>query len=223
MSNVTNAHDIKPYNSASSKALDGQRLSLILFKTPKDKKDDKSYTKPENRCVSIPILSITCVPAILASALQDAFFELQDAVIKSKIITADDAGTKKLVILDSEIDFESCAAYAAENAISGKLTKDVVENWFDANMVEKLTVAIANAMGLGDTQSADEIARLDASVEQHKKLFASCAATRPAINTKIAKSLLKALELSEEDKVQLALRAKLHKLANPSDPAFFGL
>lgn len=228
MSIISPFHDVLPYN-VSSKALDGQRLSIITFKTPKDKKDDANYKKPENRCVSIPILSVKVTvsgdhPDCMQSPMQALFEELQDSVIRSHVVAAIEDDAKIITVSDDQISFAACAAWAAENAISGKLTKDVINGWFEANMSEPLEVALANAMGLpSEGISAAQVEKLNAAVKQHKLLFADCAATRPAIAPPVAKSLLSALKLTEDDRVVLSLRDKLKKIAEPKAVEFFGL
>lgn len=228
MSIISPFHDVVPYN-VTSKAFENQRLSIITFKTPKEKKDDPSYRKPENRCVSIPILSMKVSvsgdhPDCMQSAMQALFEELQDAVIRQHVVAAIEDDAKIITVSDDQISFAACAAYAAENAISGKLTKDVINGWFDANMSEVLEVALANAMKLpSEGISKDQLEKLNAAVDQHKKLFADCAATRPAIAPPVAKSLLSALRLTEDDRIVLSLRDKLKKIAEPKAVEFFGL
>lgn len=228
MSIVSPFHDVVVYGP-TVKPFEGQRLSIITFKTPKERKDDPKYKKPENRCVSVPKLVVKTTvtgknPSILDSAMQALFEDLQDAVIRKLVVEAVDDDAKVITVSDDQIGFAACAAYAAENAISGKLTKEAISTWFDADLQEKLEVALANAMSIPDKDATeDQIAKLNAAVKQHKDFFAGCAATRPDIPPKIAKSLLSALKLAEEDRISLSLKEKLQKLANPKDTTFFGL
>lgn len=222
MSIISPFHDVEVF-TAKSKAFENQRLSIITFKTPKDQKDNKDYKKPQNRCVSVPCLKVKVEPAELQSALQALFEELQDAVIRKHVVTAIEDEAKIITVSDDQIGFAACAAYAAENAISGKLTKEVINSWFDENMQEKLEVALANALQIGEVPTADQIDKLNAAVKQHKELFSKCAATVPGIQMKVAKSLLNALKMVEEDRVQMALVSKLKPIAQPKDESFFGL
>lgn len=223
MSIVSPFHDVEVF-TAKSKPLDGQRLSIITFKTPKDQKDNKEYKKPQNRCVSVPCLKLKSDPDVISSAMQALFEELQDSVIRKHVVAAIEDEAKIITVSNDQISFAACAAYAAENAISGKLTKDVIATWFDENMDEKITIALAAAMKLPtENIKQEQLDALNLAVKQHKELFSKCAATVPSIAPKIAKSLLNALKLVEEDRVQMALVSKLKPLANPADQQFFGL
>lgn len=217
------AYDVRKY-TGDNKPADGHRLSILTFKTPSKEKNNAAYVKPDNLCVSIPQLSVKSIPDALSSAWQACFEDLQDACIRNLLVNEDGEVIKsKKFILDAEIDFAACAAYAAASAVSGKLTKEVIGNWFDANLADALTVALANALQIGDTPTAEETAKLDVILKQHKDALASCAATIPNLPVKTAKSLANAVALAEDDRIKSSLAAKLHKLANPKSVEFFGL
>lgn len=217
------AYDVVKY-TGDNKPKEGHRLSIITFKTPQKEKGNAAYKKPDNLCVSIPQLQVKSVPDSLSSAWQACFEDLQDACIRSLLVNEDgEVIPSKKFILDAEIDFAACAAYAATSAVSGKLTKEVIGKWFDANLEEKLTVALANAMHMPDTPSAEETQKLDAILRQHRDALSACAATIPNLPPKTAKSLAAAVALAEDDRIKQSLAAKLHKLANPKSVEFFGL
>lgn len=218
------AYDVVEYTANSKPKEADHRLCILTFKTPAKEKNNPAYVKQKNLCVSIPSLKIKAIPDLLTSALQAAFEDLQDATIRNLIVNEDgQVIPSKKFLVDAEINFDAVAEYAAANAVSGKLTKEVIANWFDANLSEPLMVALANAMQIGDTPSAEDSAKLQKVLDQHKEMLKLCAATVPNVNQKIAKSLVSALNLVEEDRVHSALRNKLQKIANPQDVAFFGL
>lgn len=201
----------------SVKPAEGHRLSTVMYKTPKDKKNDASYVRPTNMCISVPRIKVSVTPACLQDALQAAFEELQDSVLRSIYEKAREDGKKVVTVADAAIDFQACAEFAAANAVNGKLSKETLMKWFDENLAENLTVALANALKLPDEPSEAEAAKLDAAVKQHKLLIVDLASPRANMPEHIAKSLLKAVDLAEDDKVKASLKNKLDVFIKPKE------
>lgn len=218
MSNVSNHHTVGIHTD-SSKALSDQRLSVVTFKTPKDKKDDQTYKKPVARSVSIPVLKVEIIPPILQAALQQAFHDLQDDVVRKLVVEKleSEPNVVSFDISDDAISFDAVAAYAASEAVSGKLSKELLENWFDENLDEPLTLALAAAMKLSDTPTDAETARLDAAVKQHRVIISQLASPRAALPEKIVLQLQKAVALAPTDKVRNSLDEKLKGFLQPRE------
>lgn len=217
MSNVSNLHTVEVHTDGK-KPLAGQRLSVIRFKTPSDKKDDSTFVRPINVCVSIPILELQSVkPDCLKAAFDEAFQELQDAAIRKLIVDALEEGTKKNIISDDEISYEAIARYAAAMAISGKLSKSTLDVWFDENLADALTLALANALGISDKPSVAETEKLTAAINQHKKLICELASPRASMPEKLAGQLKKAVLVAEDDKIRASLVSKLDAFLKPKE------
>lgn len=220
----TKFYNINTYDAAKSAAEKDHRLVVIGFKTPSDKKGDATYKKPETRCVSIPQLTVSIRQETLQDAMQCAFEELQDAVIRSLIVAGDASAKRKLTVSDDEISFQACAEFSKLSAQSGKLSEEAIQAWFDSRISEALTVALANAMKFPDTLSNEQAVTLEKAIEQHRELFGKLSSPRASMDRKVATSLLKAVKLStEEDKVFHILSKKLDSFINPQTVELLGL
>lgn len=218
---MTYAMTIKTDSSAAANST--HRLCILDFKTPSDKKADSTYRKPASRCVSIPTISLSVEPAILADALQLAFCEMQDTLIRAKFMAALEASSDNnpiVTITDDDISPAAVAFYAAEKQISGKLSSDKIGSWFDAYLADGLQLALANAMQLPDEPSEQQQQRLTAAVAQHKLML--CKLAGPVqLPEKIATQLTKAVAIMQPaDKIAKQLLAKL---APKDQPDMLGL
>lgn len=176
------------------------RLSVIRFKTKKGEEN-----KSPNKCVSIPRIILDITPSILNNALTTAFHEMQDEVIRSAIV--DDKAT---TITEEMISYETVASYMEEKATSQRLSGENVKAWFEACMKEPLTLALANALKLGDNATPDELAKLEAAVTQHETLIISLASPRSNYNKVLAGQLQRAIATADNDGViKPKLEAKL--------------
>ncbi len=224
MSNVSGVHDVTIYNG-KNKPFNGQRLSVITFKTPNDKKDDPGYKRPEARCVSVPRLELSITPQILKDAMQECLEDLQDACIRKIVVDAIGEGKNVITIMDAQISFESLAEFAKLEAANGKLNKELINDWFDEDLGDELTLALANAMKLPNPPSADEERKLAAAVTSYKTLFAAMAAPKAGLSPKIAQQMQRALAHSKnkEHRVFKALDAKVRNNLEQKDPELVGL
>lgn len=224
MSNVSDNHDVVIYNG-KNKPLTDQRLSVITFKTPSDKKDDPTYKRPEARCVSVPKLQLSVTPQILSDALQQALEDLQDAVIRKLVVAAIDEGKNVITVMDSQIGFEAIAEYAKAEAAGGKLNKELIADWFDEALGDKLTLALADAMKVGEKPTPDQEKAIANAVTNYRNVFQSFSAPKAGVSPKIAVQVKKALDLAEnkEHRVYKALALKVAARLDAEDPELVGL
>lgn len=219
-------HDVIVYNG-KQRPEQGERLCVIAFKTPSDKKDDPSYKRPDARCVSVPKLSISVTPQILQDALLSALEDLQDSVIRKIVVDALDEGKNVITVHDSQISFEAIADYAKEQAAGGKINKELIEDWFDASIADRLTVALAAAMKYEPEKGAlpEVEKKLADAVTGYKKVFMQFSAPRAGVSQKVANQVKKALDLAEnkEDRVYKALALKVAAALEQQDPQLIGL
>lgn len=211
----------------ASAALDANhRLSIIRFKTPTDKKDDKTYSRPVARCVSVPHVVLMIQPDSIKAALTACYEELQDAVIREIIVQALEAGptdsTGKLRVItvsDEQLSYEAVAAYSARVAVSGKLSAKVLQDWFDTDLKDNLTVALAAVLKLPDEPTSDQLAKLEAAVMQHRSMIASLASPKAQMPEKLTKQLNRAVMLAEQSKIRDSITAKLAAFLQPKEVA----
>jgi len=231
MSNVSGVHDVIVYNG-KQKALTDQRLSVIGFKTPSGKVDpthadyDANYKRPDARCVSIPRITISCVPQVVQDAMLAALEDLQDSVIRKIVVAAIDEGKNVITIMDAQINHEAIAEFAKLEAANGKLNKELIEDFFDENLGDKLTLALADAMKYDSSRpDAAKEKQIADAVTNYKNVFKTLAAPKAGMSPKIAFQMQKALVLCEnkEDRVYKALSAKITAHLEQKDPELIGL
>lgn len=227
------------YNGKNKPKTD-HRLAVVTFKTDKSKSEseieeggkksanpdyDPNYKKPDARCISVPALRITVGPQVLQDALQQAFEDLQDAVIRKLVVEALDQNKNLISIHETQINFEAVALFAATNAAGGKLTKDGIEEWFDESLADTLTLKLANAMKLSDTPNQQESAKLASAVTQYKGVIISLAAPRAGMSKTVATQLKTVLELCENKDTRMykALHAKVTTHLTEKEPELMGL
>jgi hypothetical protein len=135
---------------ASSNA---HRLVEIRFK-----KSEDNPVPHANRCVSIPLLSITCQPSCLQQALQDAFNKIVDDFIRERVTADLDAKRETPASFHpSQLTADAIATWYAETAIGGRLTKELIEAWFTVSMRPSLEEALASVPDMTDAKLASMI------------------------------------------------------------------
>lgn len=227
------------YNG-KNKPREGYRLAVVSFKTDKSKSEkeidvdgkkqtnpdyDPNYKKPDARCVDIPSLKLDCTPQVLKDAIQQAFEDLQDSIVRKLVVAELDAGKNVINIHDNDVNFEAVSLFAAANAAGGKLTKDGIEEWFDADLADTLTLALANAMKLPDTPSQVESAKLASAVTGYKNVFLTLAAPKAGMSKNVAGQMKSVIDLCEnkEGRMFKALSVKIANHLTEKEPELIGL
>ena len=213
--------------TSKSKAPDGFRLSEINFKTPKAKKNDPAYKKPDARCIAIPKIKVHSTPDNLSEAWQNAFYDLQDALIRDLIITALDEKKSIITLMAEQINVEAVAKFAADSATSGKLTKEQIHDWFDDALGDLLTLRVAVAMRIpaDATPTPQQEKAIADAVTNYRTSFSSLAAPKAGLSQKIAKQLHSVLHFAEdvEHRVYRSLDSKLTDVIAAQDPDLIAL
>ena len=194
---------------------DGFRLSVVRWKTPSEKKNDPSYKVRPAVCVAIPALKIEVKPESVATAMQEAFEELQDNVIAATInarIAADTGINLATIEIESNsVTYDGIAAWAAQKAISGRLSKDAIGTWFDMVLKSELELKLAEIPEITEE-------RLNKAVLQHRKMLQDLASPKASMPVKLAEQLQRALNLvSGTDKVKETLNNKLETFLKPTE------
>jgi hypothetical protein len=209
MSAISNAHDVFVHLD-SSKAFDGQRLCILRWKKTED-----NPSPHVARCISVPRLAVAVEPVSVQSALQEAFESLQDALIRKLVAAQLDDKTRKLdatmVVTDEQISYAAVAAFAAEEAISGRLTKESLKQFFANEVAAPLVAVLCKAMKMPETMTKEQEAKVQAALDQFEKLVVSLASPKAGMAPMIAEQIEKAVLLSSEENHLRELL--LHKLA----------
>lgn len=189
MSNISTSHNIVEFTK-TSKALDGQRLSKVWYK-------GKKAEEKKPVCVSIPRVLSIMVGAEELEQLKpqvlDMILGAQDKIVRERY----EQGATS--ISDSDISIAACIAWLQEESAGGRLTKEYIIQWFSESLSDKLLVAVADKLGIGDTPSELEAKKLEQAVNVFKDSFAQLAGGATRFQPEKARKMLKVLELIEEE------------------------
>jgi hypothetical protein len=217
MSNVSNRHTVVEFVSGKSVAFTGQRLSRCLYKPDRKTK----VQKYKSVCASIPVLEIELDEENiekLAPYILNMLEETQDKIFKSLYESKDG---KLSSISDDDINLNAIIGYLENESSGGRFTKEFLNAWFDENMKDNLSVAIAEKLGMKDPSESDwEV--INKSVHGYREMIASLSGGATLYSPNQCKSLIKALEIaSVEDEVNKKLVGRLNKMLNPTPVAEF--
>jgi len=202
MSILHSIHDFKPFDSKTSKPYEGQRLAKVTYKTSKKNPTPKF----PSICVSIPQVKAS-LSAELLPVIQERLEHAQDGIIKE----LHEAGKNQ--VSDAELSQENCIKYLIQELEGQRLTKEDVENWFDSSLGEILQVAFADKLGVSDTPTPEQEAKILKSVGDYKEKFTALSGGRTFYSPVIAEKLLKVLELAESsDEIGGRFKNRLQKM-----------
>lgn len=198
------------YTDSSRAANNDHRLVVIGWKTPQKEVGNASYRKPPTICLSVPKITISVTPEVLATAMQEAFYDMQNALLRDLVSNKPAEQRVGLSFSDSDFDAAAVKAFMAGSATAGRLSKEKIESWFDSSVTDPLTLLLANRMALSNTPSSEELARLNKAIEQRKLLLTKIAGPGVPFNSDITKQLLKSIEPVEDSLIKQQVAAKLN-------------
>ena len=204
----------KPYSvelyTASSSAPADYRLVVLSWKTPQAEVGNASYKKPPAVCIAVPRISLSVTPSFLQPALLEAFEDMQDSYFRASV--SEKAIGQRIGILFSEADCgpQAIASWMARTGGSGnRLSKEVIEDWFNNQLADTLTLALASRMALSEAPSDEEVKRLETAISQRRLLMTKIAGPGKPFADKVATQLLDAAELAPESRTKNQVVAKL--------------
>ena len=209
MSNLSTAHNVTKYDAKLSQAFTNQRLAKVKYKST-----TKSPAKYPSVCASVPMIttdSITEHSAKLAPHIRAMLENAQDGIIRS-LYEANDG--KLTSITDQDISILACIEHLEAEAQGTRLTKEIIEEWFDADAVEILTAAFVDKWNWEGDISFEQQKKLDQVVSGHKAMFAALAGGKTGYNLLQCKGLLKVLELIDTSELSERLKARLEAMSN---------
>ena len=219
MSIVSNIHAIIPFVAKKTAAFSEQRLSVIGYKT-----DKKTGIKPASVCASIPVLSVRdCSPDQLVKfypVLTKLIQQTQDSIVREL------HESKQTQVRDDQIDIPAVIAFLEEESQGGRLTKDIVSRWFVEVLVEPLTLAVADKLGMPDDLSEADKGKLEGIINSYSASFQAMAGGKTAFSVEKARSLLKVLALledAENDSLAPKFSKKLNDMISAQESVLFDL
>lgn len=141
---------------------------------------------------------------VIVEAVTGQIQKWQDACVRAvtdsgrNIVTADDIGVDAVV-----------AWLSANDDTVGRLSADKIDIWFSADVEPVLVVALAEKLGLGETPTAEEVARVDKAVAGYSRMFRSLAGRGVSVTPVVATNLRKALDMVDTSGLSLRISAAL--------------
>lgn len=202
-----NTYTFESYNSAAPVTpAAGMRLSKVLYRS------DNAEAK-ENSYISIPVISdaevteqMTVLLPHLVSYLQDQ----QDSIVKKAHTGGFSSVTLDQICLTAVIDL-------LESTGQGRLNKEVIFAWYDADVADALMVAFADKLGLSDTPTDEESEKVAVIVATYRKNFGALAGGRSMFMPDTASAMQRALEVTGANHTALGARfvKRLEDMINP--------
>lgn len=184
----------------TSRPRDGERLIKVCYRT-----DSKTKTKPrESVCISIPPITETSIKENIDKFLPlfIASIQEQQDKIARKLYEAGNSS-----ITTNELGLDAIAEFLEESVYESRLTKELIDTWFDVLVADKLSsVILAKSEGKGITEE-----KLTAILTEYKSKFSALAGGRTSYESSIALALLKVFDLldSAEDTLTIRLYNRL--------------
>jgi hypothetical protein len=210
---MTNTYPVRMLLENSKPDAPSHRLSVIRWKATKEQPKARSALY-----VSVPTINLEVGPSVLRAAMQQAFEDLQDNYIRARIeADLEAAPTAQPKSFDaSDLEADAVATWAAETAVSGKLSRDAITNWFETDLKASLEETFAALPNMDDD-------KLTKALAQYQEAITKLASPQASMPVKIAEQMSKAISLAPESKIKSQLGRKLEKFLNPAETSILEL
>ena len=214
MAIIGTRHSLVLFTAGESKPASGQRLAKVGYKqTEKMTKDGE--TAPPSACVSVPQVDpadvrthIDRLLPYIGTMIENA----QDGIIRSLY---ESAGHTLIAVDDADISVSACISYLAAEAAGDRLKKDVIEQWFDSEVKENLTVFLAEKLGFSEL-TPENYKVVDKHVAIYRGLISSLAGGKTILETKQINGCKKAIQLAASaDRIAQRLTDRLIAMEAP--------
>ena len=219
MSNVSTSHNVVAFVSGKSEALTGQRLTVAKYKSTA-----KTPAKHPNVCASIPVLELTLesIPQALVPHINTWLQEQQDNVFKS---VYESHGGTLTSVNDSELGVDSIIGYLSAVSVSGRLTKEAIEQWYTSECKHVIVFNAAVKQGfIGADFDGEELtvteaqqAQLDKISNAYRDLFSGLAGGTTKYAPSVQDSLNKMLSQCADSPMVERLVGRLESMAVAKD------
>lgn len=189
MSNISNRHNVNLFVAGKSQALSGQRLAKVGYKSSKN-----APAQYPSICVSVPHINPMDIEnnvQALLPYIADMIESVQEKIIKSLYESSN--GQLKSVG-DEDISVQSCIRFMEAEKNGGRLTGDMIGQWFKGSMHDNLYVILAEKLGFNDPSEAQE-AQIEKVLNGYKGLVVSLAGGKTLLTEIQRESIKKAIEL----------------------------
>lgn len=214
MSIIGTRHSLTLFTAGESKPATGQRLAKIGYKQT-EAMTKKGEVAPASACVSVPQVDVADIRSNIDRLLPyigTMIETAQDGILRSLY---ESAGHTLISVDDADISVSACVSYLAAEAAGDRLKKEMVEQWFDSEVAENLTVFLAEKLGFSEL-TADNMKVVDKHVAIYRQLIGSLAGGKTILETKQINGCKKAISLSASaDRIAQRLTDRLVAMETP--------
>ena len=214
MSIIGTRHSLTLFTAGESKPASGQRLAKIGYKQTAVM-TKAGETAPPSVCVSVPQVDVDDVRANIDRLLPyigNMLESAQDGIVRSLY---ESSGHALISVDDADISVSACISYLAAEAAGDRLKKETIEQWFDSEVAENLTVFLAEKLGFTEL-TADNMAVIGRHVGIYRALIGSLAGGKTILETKQINGCKKAISLSASaDRIAQRLTDRLIAMEQP--------
>lgn len=214
MSIIGTRHSLSLFTAGESKPATGQRLAKIGYKQTAAM-TKAGETAPPSVCASVPQIDPVDITANIDRLLPyigNMLESAQDGIIRSLY---ESSGHALISVDDADISVSACVSYLAAEAAGDRLKKETVEQWFDSEVAENLTVFLAEKLGFTEL-TADNMKVIDKHVDIYRGLIVSLAGGKTILETKKINGCKKAISLSATaDRIAQRLNDRLIAMEAP--------
>jgi hypothetical protein len=220
---ITNRHSILPL-TPTSVPMDGQRMVRTSFKqTEKMTKAGKKALP--NVFTSIPPLSEDALIEFMEAEsdrmiliVKGLFEKIQDSIIIGEY----EKNQKIVSVSDDEIGLMACLEFMESESVGGRMTREKVENWYDAVMVDTVAAVVLEKLvvlgRLGANEEPNEKQRniVEATVKKYRETFSSLSGGATVLAIGEIDALERLLEQAEEiGEIGSKIQKRLVKMKTP--------
>lgn len=218
MSNVSTNHSVIPFVAGKTEPLTGQRLAKIGYKKTKDQPNP-----PKSIAVSLPRLEDSEIVAniqLILPLVREACEGVQDKIIRSLYESREYALER---VSDAEIGFTAIAGYVSSEQSGGRLTKEYIEQWFDANLRDNLTVVIADRLGFEELNES-QLETVNQHIAGYRGLIAAIGGRKTMLSVAQIAGIRRAFQVtSVDDATVTQLEARLTEMETAHNAALLAL
>ncbi|MCP5010486.1 MAG: hypothetical protein GY942_10940, partial [Aestuariibacter sp.] len=164
----------------------GTRISKVLYKAAGEGKE-ASGTNSFLRAPVVTAEQVTEHLVVLTPHIVEYLHTVQDTLVK----TAHKDGRDSLET--SELDIAAIIT-KLESTGQGRLNKEAIFNWYDAEVADSLIVAFADKFGISDQPTEEEAAKLEVLNSNYRVKFGALAGGKSTFVPEQAEAMQKALE-----------------------------
>jgi len=203
MSNISNRHNVLPFTSGESKALSGQRLCKVGYKS--------SATKPAmfpSVCVSVPFISTADIKENLNALLphvQEYLGTMQDKIVRALYERSEGQLTS---VSDEELSIPAITAYLEAESTGGKLSGEYLKSWFDESLSTAVQLIICEKTGM-DGSTPEQVLKIEQATKGLRGLIEQFAAPNITFSPVQRTQLKNVLSLVPDDSTAERLIARL--------------